>query len=317
VAALTAAISANSVQTAPAALAKTATAVAIEKGATASISTLTLVKGALKIMAWTKAKTPIVVSAVVLIVVGTTIEVRKTRADEKEDDSWRSASLTWQQVGQTAPQVKILPTKFQPPVTHMLTSDGIKRGGINVSVRELVWAAYRCSPGRMAFPAGEPQEKYDFISTLPLGTELALQLELKKTLGLAGRWENMETNILALKVRIADAPGLKPAAAYKPSESGDLRGGRIRCFGQPLSWKPPMPPWGLTKQLERIFQMPIVDETGLKGFYNIDLRWKVKTDSNTNQEAVKQALVEQLGLELVPVHEAVEMLIVEKVQQMK
>ena len=57
-AALTAAISANSVQAAPAALAKTATAVAIADGATASTSTLTLMKGALKIMAWTKAKTP-------------------------------------------------------------------------------------------------------------------------------------------------------------------------------------------------------------------------------------------------------------------
>jgi hypothetical protein len=40
----------------------------------------------------------------------------------------------------------------------------------------------------------------------------------------------------------------------------------------------------------------------------------VKTDPNANQEAVKQALIDQLGLELVPVHKAVEMLIVEKVQ---
>ena len=60
--------------------------------------------------------------------------------------------------------------------------------------------------------------------------------------------------------------------------------------------------------------MPIVDETGLTGSYNLDLRWKVKTDPNANQEAVKQALIDQLGLELVPVHKAVEMLIVEKVQ---
>ena len=60
--------------------------------------------------------------------------------------------------------------------------------------------------------------------------------------------------------------------------------------------------------------MPIVDETGLTGSYNLDLRWKVKTDPNANQEALKQALIEQLGLELVPVHKAVEMLIVEKVQ---
>jgi len=312
-AALTAVISANSIQAAPAVLAKTATAVAIANGGTASISTLTLVKGALKIMAWTKAKTPIVVSAVVIILVGTTIEVTKTRADENADDSWRSAGLTWQQVGQTAPQVKILPTKFQPPVYHMLTSDGIKRGGVNVSVREILWAAYRCGPGRMAFAAGEPQEKYDFISTLQQGTEEALQREVKKTLGLAGRWENLETNMLALKVQNPNAPGLKPAV-WNPSEYGNLPGGHIHCFGEALSWEPRMPPWGLTKQLERIFQIPVVDETGLKAAYNIDLRWKVKTDPNANQEAVKQALIDQLGLELVAVNKPVEILIVEKVQ---
>ena len=196
---------------------------------------------------------------------------------------------------------------------HILTSDGIKRGGINVSVREIVWAAYRCGPGRMAFAAGEPQEKYDFISTLPLATEAALQGELKKTLGLTGRWETLETNVLALKVRNPDAPGLRPAS-WKPSESGDLRGGHIRCFGQPLSWKPPMPPWGLTKQLERIFQIPVVDETGLEGSYNLDLRWKVKADPNANQNAVKQALIDQLGLELVTARKPVELLIVEKVR---
>src|ERR1035441_4799736 len=56
---LTATISAHSVQTAPAALAKAVTAAALAKGATASASTLTLIKGALKVMAWTKAKTGI------------------------------------------------------------------------------------------------------------------------------------------------------------------------------------------------------------------------------------------------------------------
>ncbi len=71
-AALTAAISANSVQAAPAMLAKTATAMAFAKGATASGSTLTLIKGALKLMAWTKAKTAIAVGACVLLTAGTT-----------------------------------------------------------------------------------------------------------------------------------------------------------------------------------------------------------------------------------------------------
>jgi RNA polymerase sigma factor (sigma-70 family) len=65
-------ISANSVQAPPVALAKSVTAVAIAKGAAASASTLTLIKGALKIMAWTKAKTVIVAGVVVLLAAATT-----------------------------------------------------------------------------------------------------------------------------------------------------------------------------------------------------------------------------------------------------
>ena len=73
-------ISANSVQAAPVALAKTVTAVAIAKGAAASASTLTLIKGALKIMAWTKAKTAVVISLTTVLAVSTaTVAVKKTR----------------------------------------------------------------------------------------------------------------------------------------------------------------------------------------------------------------------------------------------
>jgi RNA polymerase sigma factor (sigma-70 family) len=69
------AISANSVQAAPVALAESVTAVAIAKGAVASGSTLTLIKGALKIMAWTKAKTAIVVGVAVVLAAGTTTPI--------------------------------------------------------------------------------------------------------------------------------------------------------------------------------------------------------------------------------------------------
>ena len=72
---LAGAISANSVQVAPVALAKSVTAVAIAKGVAASTSTLTLIKGALKIMAWTKAKTAIVVGTAVILTAGTTAPI--------------------------------------------------------------------------------------------------------------------------------------------------------------------------------------------------------------------------------------------------
>ena len=60
------AISAHSAQTVPVALAKTVTVIAATKGATAGASTLTLIKGALKLMVWSKAK----IAAVSVVVAG-------------------------------------------------------------------------------------------------------------------------------------------------------------------------------------------------------------------------------------------------------
>ena len=65
-------ISANSVQAAPSFLAKSVSAAAAAKGAAASPSTLTIVKGALKIMAWSNVKTAIVAGAAVILAVGST-----------------------------------------------------------------------------------------------------------------------------------------------------------------------------------------------------------------------------------------------------
>ena len=61
------AISTNSVLVAPATLAKSVTAVAMAKGASASGSIPILIKGALKVMAWTKAKTAILTGAAVIL----------------------------------------------------------------------------------------------------------------------------------------------------------------------------------------------------------------------------------------------------------
>ena len=85
---LTAAISAHAVHAAPAVLAKTATAVAIADGATASISTLTLIKGALKVMAWSKAKTTLIAGVGILLLGGglTTVVLQtNARADRAND----------------------------------------------------------------------------------------------------------------------------------------------------------------------------------------------------------------------------------------
>jgi RNA polymerase sigma factor (sigma-70 family) len=94
------AISANSVQAVPVTLAKSVTAVALAKGAAASTSTLTLIKGALKIMAWTKAKTAIVIGAGVLFAVGTTVLVERHIAAQQ----YTEAREPWSDAGASTPK---------------------------------------------------------------------------------------------------------------------------------------------------------------------------------------------------------------------
>jgi RNA polymerase sigma factor (sigma-70 family) len=66
------AVSANSVKAAPSAMVKTISAVAATNGTAASTSTLTLVKGVLHLMAWSKAKTAIVIGVAAILAAGTT-----------------------------------------------------------------------------------------------------------------------------------------------------------------------------------------------------------------------------------------------------
>ena len=82
--AIAAAISANSIQAAPAGLASTVTLTAV-KGAAVTTSTLTLIKTTLKIMAWTKIKTGIVIGAVVIMAAGTaTVTLQHGKANAEE-----------------------------------------------------------------------------------------------------------------------------------------------------------------------------------------------------------------------------------------
>jgi RNA polymerase sigma factor (sigma-70 family) len=86
-------ISANSVQAAPVALAKSVTAVAIAKGAAASGSTLTLIKGALKIMAWTKMQTAVATAAIIICMAGSITGVYVFRSSHRDAAAELQAAL--------------------------------------------------------------------------------------------------------------------------------------------------------------------------------------------------------------------------------
>ena len=105
---IAAAVSTSAVQAAPAGLAATVTTAAVQ-GTAVTTSTLTLIKGALKIMAWTKAKTAIVVGASVLLAAGTTtLTVKEIRGHRPY--AWQIRNANWRMLDRLPQQVKIVPT---------------------------------------------------------------------------------------------------------------------------------------------------------------------------------------------------------------
>jgi len=162
--------------------------VAIGKGAAVSTSTLTLIKGALKLMAWTKAKTAIVFGASVLLAAGTaTITVKEIAAHRHE--VWRTNMACRSWTGYRS-RSKF----FQRSLPKGRNLGGGPHGmmGLGVKAVDVVQCAYGGTLGRMIFSTPLPDGNYDFISNLPGGAGDALQREIKKKFGLVARSELMK-----------------------------------------------------------------------------------------------------------------------------
>ena len=197
------AVSVHSIQTAPVALAKSITAVAVAKGAAAGGSTLTLIKGALKIMAWTKAKTIIVASAAVLFATGTTVVVvEKVRSPAVDESFWALKG----DLNKALPVLIIRPTRYYSPTKSYSLNifDGkVIRKVIaqNIGFIGLLNYAYSLSSERMILPAGIPTNRFDLMLTLPDHQVEALQKAIHRQFGFAARRETRETHALLLKVK--------------------------------------------------------------------------------------------------------------------
>ncbi len=311
------AVSANSVQAAPVALAKSITAVAIAKGAAASGSTLTIVKGVLKIMAWTKAKTAVVVGVGILFAAGTATVTVQT-IHQHQNEAWQLGNLNSKFLLQPPYRTVILPTQSakrnrQNGIGGMVWMADGRAYGLNAPVEEMLRVADMdygsVSQYRTVLSAEVPTNHYDFFSNPPKGSKEALRQEIKRMFGVAGRFETMETNVWLLKVKYPNAAGLKPSVSKSGSTSDG--NGSIRMVRATTD--------DLARVLENYFKIPVINQTGLTNSFDFNIRWQ-EHDGKTgvgdpdypNLDGLKQALIAQLGLELVPGREPVEMLVVEE-----
>jgi Protein of unknown function (DUF3738). len=169
-----------------------------------------------------------------------------------------------------------------------------------VAVVDVLQVAYSYNWARIVVPTELSQGRVDFIANLPSGSRVALKREVEGQFHVKARQETRETDVLLLKVARRNARGLKPTTVHNGS---DYNVGRVKFMGQPMS--------DFVNILEQYFQTPVIDQTGLAGEFEFSLAWNEQPDRR-NPDALKQAMLDELGLELVPGREAVEMLVFEK-----
>jgi uncharacterized protein (TIGR03435 family) len=264
-------------------------------------------------MAWTKVKTSVVIGVGLLLAAGTaTITVKEIQ--EHSTYPWQDipipttpeqANVNEAMLKEFPPQVRIIPTKFpqRGSMANYWVGDGERVLGIASSLDRLILQAYQVPPTRVIFPAGLSKAQFDCIANLPKGSFPALQREVERKFGLVVTRQMREMDVLLLKVRLPNAPGLQPAGGQTALK---IENGRYEVKRQPLSL--------LANILEiSYFNIPVVDRTGLAGLFDVALTWDSSTPT-PNLDALKESLLTQLGLELVPSREPIEMLVVEKAQ---
>jgi uncharacterized protein (TIGR03435 family) len=308
-------LAANSVHAAPAGLATSISAIAAAKGAAAGGATLTLVKGALKIMAWTKAKSAIVAGVAILLVGGATtgVIVKSVRLNTWAN-GWADDPKVWSLNNpplNTYPQTLILrPTRF--------SGNGGTIGNWNrylvrdAPIQKLISIAYDHSfrETEIIFPTNvptfvPPRPGYDLMLTLNEHPTQALREAIRKQFGLVGHTETITTNAWQMRVVNRAAPNLKAlrASDHEPggwSSNQDDDRSVLDIKNQPLG--------GFRSLVETTMGGAVFDETGLNGRYDLHLEWK-----SGDKDDFQHALRNQLGLELVATNLPVEMLIVENV----
>ena len=315
---IAAAIAANSVHAAPPALAETVTAVAAAKGAAASLSTLTLIKGALKIMAWTKAKMAVAAAVGILLTTGTAIvmvkEIRAHRIQAHQVFPWQTfdSKLAISIMEKLPPQVKIIPTRFPNGALDggrtwsSISKDATGQAvGVNCSLSEIVRTIFGedADPetkARTVLATNLSSQRYDFVDSFPKDARDKVVFELRKQLKVAVRFES----------RDADVFNLEAGTNQSGAKAGELLHGRMDLGQGANSLYSQTTTADLARRLEDYVNRPVINHTGIDNRFELSLKW-AGMNGNSGSE-LQEILKDRLGLALVPAREPVELLVVEK-----
>ena len=158
-----------------------------------------------------------------------------------------------------------------------------------------------------------PDGFYDFELQCPSGhaTELKEQFvtAMHTTFGLEIKQTTKVMDVYLMTQISTNAPGVRKAD--KPGGGGQMRGG-FRSSGSDMK--------GVAASFEDALGRPVFDETTLKGFFAVNMKWKLskaekRGEFTPDPEAVAAAARERLGLQLTLVQRPLEVLEVSEARQ--
>jgi uncharacterized protein (TIGR03435 family) len=315
---LAASLGTKGIHAVPSGMAAKISAVVTTNGAAASTSALTLAKGAVKIMAWTKTKAALVAGAVILLAAGTTTIVwtkghPSSSQSEYEAIFQHPDASSLRKLETLAPILIVRPSRY-PDKAEGIWSPKAQGVFVGADLSDLLAWAYGADPIRVILPDGYLDGKYDYLNTERNG-EAALRELLKKQPGLVAHRETRPADVIILGVR--DPQQLN---------SFRSRGGEFACYSTTKGnmefryfTNAPLTFLG-DQEVSGYFRKPCIVRAGPKAKYDFSLRWE--TPKGLTGEARRAAIrpvleqeINQLGLELTPSRESIEMLVVEQTDQ--
>jgi uncharacterized protein (TIGR03435 family) len=237
------------------------------------------------------------------------------------------------------------PQSASERITH-IQSDARRIDYHFIRIEELVRRAWPLQPGQIVWPepmatqSARSQTHYDISATMPDGTSreqqrLMLRNLLADRLQLKAHTEIRDTKVYALEVSPA---GLKiHKAQHPPADADQMTFDMEVAKGQ--YWKihsqnarAPEQPSGLTvfgliSAIQQMFDRPLVDRTGLQGFYDLDLNVPLnpipdggavpgdRSSITPSLQAVSGALEKQLGIKVTPATLPWETLVIDHIER--
>jgi RNA polymerase sigma factor (sigma-70 family) len=335
-------ISANSVYLAPAGLAKTIAGVGVAKGAASGASTLALAKGGSKLMAWAQVKTAAVIGSALLLASGgaafTVAQVEKTPPPtagvavvfgNPSHYPWQAEGFSNGPNGRTSIEGGFLLSAKAPRLVDIqptvVTNSTTMNVGVSAVKGEWTWLAFGYTAPQIVMNAlgflgtadrtivttPLPTNRYDYIDNISQAASQTLREEIRRKFGVVGRIETVKTNVLLLQIKMVNAAGLRPSPPGEVETSRDGWGVYSREIHHLAT---PFAEW--VGSCEGLLGVPVLNRTGLTNNFDIDLKWEFRQYDTTYGLSLngefQQAMLEQLGLELVPAEEKIEVLVIEK-----